>query len=164
MFPLPYNLIFSRKVYIAGGISGVALLAALVLIYQVDTQALVKTLSGASPRSSPGKVYLGAPAAAAVPVVAKAPVREMNIANNGLVLLRGATVTANSGGTLRVGMTWGAAEFTWKVETDSGTQFMTKSGEKLTVEDISVGDVITVTGTLKGSGSEPFVVADYVRI
>lgn len=163
MFPLPYNLIFSRKVYIAASVSGVAVLAALVLLYQIDTQALVKTLSGTSPRPSAGKVYLGAPAAAAVPATVKKPIREMNIANNGLVLLRGATVTAISRGTLRVGMTWGEADFTWKIETDSGTQFMTLTGEKQNIEDIVVGDTITITGKLKSSGSEPVIEADYVR-
>lgn len=163
MFPLPYNLIFSRKMYIAASVSGLTVLAALVLLYQIDTQALVKSLSGTSPRPSAGKVYLGAPAAAAVPAVAKKPVHEVNIANNGLVLLRGATVIENSGGTLRVGMTWGAGEFTWKVETDSGTQFMTPTGEKQRIKDIAVGDIVTVTGTLKSVRSEPVIVADYVR-
>lgn len=162
MFPLPYNIIFSRKLFVAMSISVVSVVLAGTLLYQVSAQGLTQRIGAALPRSTANKVYLGAPAAGTLTEPKKAPFLEMHIANNGLALLRGATVLSISGGTLRVGMTWGSADFAWKITTDSGTKFLTTNGKE-TIDDIAVGDIVTVTGILKSSGTEPVIEADYVR-
>ena len=90
------------------------------------------------------------------------PMREIHIANNGLMLLRGATVVSNSFGVIRVSMKWGFADFTWQIHTAPGTKFFTSKGEKETVEDIAAGDTVTVTGMLTGNGEEPTIVAEFV--
>ena len=147
-----------RKVLIA---TIIAVTTAVLLFLYFSALFSVRTAS-AAPQVSSDTVYLGTPAAA-VPANAKAPVQEVHIANNGLLLLRNATVLSNARGTLRVGMTLGSLNFTWIVETDSGTEFLIGTGEKETAGDIKVGDTVTVTGTLKNSGAEPVVEADYIR-
>ena len=118
----------------------------------------------AAPQLASDKVYLGTPVAGAVvSVTEKTPMLEMHIANNGLVLLRGARVISNSRGTIRVALAWGSGDFAWKVETDSGTEFLTTEGAKLSLGDIDIGDIVTVTGTLKSSGAEPVLEANYIR-
>ena len=91
------------------------------------------------------------------------PVREVHIANNGLTLLRGARVLSVSGSTVVVGMTWGASEFTWAVQTNYGTKFFNEQGEKDSLANIHVGDIVTVTGKISQGGVKPFVSADIVR-
>src|ERR1700721_1056186 len=74
---------------------------------------------------------------------------EMHIANNGLVLLRGAQVTSVSGDTIQVEMIWNSVQFTWTVQTDSNTQFFAPTGERETSSSVQTGSVITVTGMLE---------------
>lgn len=115
--------------------------------------------------ASPGTALLSAGAAATgtpKPSIA-APMLEIHIANNGLVLLRDARVTAISGGIIRVAMVWGSTDLTWTIRTDSGTKFMTSEGEPGARADIERGDSITVTGMLAGSGTEPVIDAHTLR-
>lgn len=88
---------------------------------------------------------------------------EVHIANNGLTLLRGARVLSISGTTIRVGMAWQSSTFTWTLETNYNTRFVAQSGEKATLADITTGDVVMVTGTLRAGGSEPAIDTDYLR-
>lgn len=88
---------------------------------------------------------------------------EVHIANNGLMLLRGARVLSISGSTIHVGMSWGSSDFTWAVETNYNTTFLTSKGEKEALGNVGVGDTVTVTGQLSGSGTEPTIDADVVR-
>lgn len=168
MFPL-HIFMFSRRIFIGAAISIVSLLFAGLLLYQVNAQSLPRgDDAGAAGGASSGTVYLStsgqADAEAETTSAQKAPMREVHIANNGLVLLRGATVISNSRGTIRVGMAWGPADFTWTIETENlNTEFLTSKGVKATIGDIKAGDTITVTGMLKSSGTEPVVTADYIR-
>ena len=158
MLPL-YSLTFVRKIFIAAAVS----IVLAFLVYLSTAQALSTRAVSASPQVSSDKVYLGVPTAAAPVVSEEAPMREVHIANSGLTLLRGATVISISRDSIRVALAWGSANFTWTVETGYNTKFLTSKGAKETIEDIRVGDVITVTGTLKSSGAEPVVEADFVR-
>ena len=117
---LPIFALPNKKILLAAVASGASLVLVGAFLYFGNTEAFAKGIGGTLPQSSGDKVYLAAPAAAAIPLEGKVAMREMHIANNGLMLLRGATVLSNSRGTLRVGMTWGAADFTWMVQTDSG--------------------------------------------
>ncbi len=166
MLPLHLpTLIFSRRIFIAAAISTSALFLAGLFLYTANAQSFIRenSLSAAGSVSS-GTVYLSASGQpAAVTSTKKAPMLEVHIANNGLMLLRGATVISNSRGTIRVGMVWGSADFTWTVTTDFGTKYLTSKGEKETLEDIKVGDIVTITGMLIESGAEPTINAEHVR-
>ena len=157
---------FSRRIFIGATVSVVSLVLAVVLFYKVYAQTLPAEDSASSVESVPlGTVYLSdsGQTAARVAPTEEATMREVHIANNGLMLLRGATVISNVRGTIRVSMEWGSADFTWEVKTDSDTRFVTSKGEKGTLADIQTGNSITVTGQLTGSGAEPTIEANFVR-
>lgn len=162
MIPLSFD---SQKILIVTGVSGALLLFATTLFYQAYAAPLIGHL-GSSGVASPknGKVYLSAEAAAVASTTPqKAPMLEVHIANNGLVLLRGAHVLSISGSTIHVGMAWDSSSFTWQVETNYNTKILNSKGEKQTLADIESGDTVTVTGMLVGGGGEPTVDATFVR-
>src|SRR3989344_7937955 len=79
----------------------IALAAMFVAFLYFSEISSVRAVS-AAPQLASDKVYLGTPVAGAVvSVTEKTPMLEMHIANNGLVLLRGARVISNSRGTIR---------------------------------------------------------------
>lgn len=91
------------------------------------------------------------------------PVQEVHIANNGLMLLRGARVVSKYGSTVRVAMKWGTAEFTWSIWTDSSTNVFAADGQKETLKEVQTGDIVTITGQLLAGGTEPKVLAQFIR-
>jgi hypothetical protein len=105
----------------------------------------------------------GDPAPSAQGAAATTPSSEVHIANNGLVLLRGAQVRSIIGNVMRVELVWQSGSIAWTVSTAYSTQFYSATGEKQTLADIQVGDVISVTGALSGSGGLNAVAATYVR-
>lgn len=113
-------------------------------------------------QSDAGMVYLAPRAAAGVAEV-REPVHEVNIANTGLIVLRGARVLSISGTAIRVGMTWGSAELSWAVRTERSTRFFDSEGEQEALDDVQIGDIIMVTGTLDTGGAEPSIRADFVK-
>jgi hypothetical protein len=115
--------------------------------------------------STPGvPTYVASAASTTAPL-------EVHIANNGLVLLRNAQVIAINGDTLTVSTAWGSTNFRWLVRTNSstyethhfGTDFLTRDGQTLSIQDIAVGDVVIVTGMLDSTTQEPTLNADVVR-
>ncbi|MDO8514433.1 MAG: hypothetical protein Q7S50_02735 [bacterium] len=148
----------TRRVFIGALIA----IATVFIAFLYVSEVFSVRVAAAAPQFTAGKVYLGTPAVANAATL-KPQMLEMHIANNGLMLLRGATVISNARGTLRVGMTWGSADFIWTITTDSGTKFLTSKGVGQAIGDIAVGDTVTVTGMLKSSGPESVVAADYVR-
>jgi hypothetical protein len=119
-------------------------------------RASAAVVSTAVPQSAPL-------AHAAVPVGVKPQTQEMHIANNGLVLLRGATVESNENGVLRITMSWGGADFTWSLDTDAKTEYYRSNGELGTLADIQPGQVVTVTGMLTKGGALSTVQAEYIH-
>jgi len=97
--------------------------------------------------------------------------KEIHIANDGLVLLRGARVMSVSGTALTLGMSWGSSTFTWVVNTaassygahDYGTRIIDQSGNKIDLQTIPVGGFVTVTGMFDSNASVPTLNADTVR-
>lgn len=155
----------TRGAFIATAILFISLIAFGIFQIQARAQSVAAANASAARPASSGTVYSLA-AGKVVPEVVpvkEAPIREVHIANTGLMLLRGATVISNSNGVIRVGMEWGSADFTWTLNTDSSTKYLTARGQKQAVEDIAVGDFVTVTGMLAKSGAEPKIDADYVR-
>lgn len=165
MIPLRIEV---QKIFVVAVVSVAILLFSSVFLYQAYAQLLTDHFGSPSDgvTSRNGAVYLSAHAAEAASlsaVPAKPVMLEVHIANNGLVLLRGARVISISYSTIRVGMAWGASSFTWRLDTDSNTRFLTPRGEKATFADIQVGDTLTVTGLLTKSGTEPTIDAETVR-
>ena len=157
----------NRTLLIAASISKAVVAFTGLFFYQARAEFATSRPSGSAVMDpSSGKVYLGAEAAAAassVPKTKHAPILEMHIANNGLVLLEGAQVTSVSGSRLRVDMEWGAETFTWVVKTNSKTKFFASNGERAALADVRTGDTLTVTGTLTEGGTEPTIDAEFVR-
>ena len=158
MIPLP---IFSQKALGISVAAGAAAFLGAILLYQMNAQPLSAPAANAEAKA--GTTYLTSEGAAAGAAQSAEVMREVHIANNGLMLLRGARVTSVSGNTIRVTLSWGSSDFTWVLLTDSGTTFLTASGEKQALSDIRVGDIVTATGTLNESGSSSVISADFVR-
>jgi hypothetical protein len=133
-----------------------------VLFYQNTAQS-VMARAGTTSISDHPMVYLGGHGAVAATSTQSIPTHEMNIANNGLVLLRGAHVDSISGSELHVSMSWGGSNFSWKIETNANTKFLTSIGQNATLADIQDGDFLTITGKLAGSGSDPTIQAEFVH-
>ncbi|HEY4509011.1 MAG TPA: hypothetical protein VJC13_01860 [Candidatus Paceibacterota bacterium] len=99
-------------------------------------------------------------------------VLEVHIANNGMVYLQGARVLAVSGTTVLVSTSWNHMEFKWTIQTNAsnygkrhfGTSFLDSKGKSGTLNDIRVGDFISINGLLDMNSSEVVVKADVVRI
>jgi hypothetical protein len=135
-----------------------------LFLYQAHAQSLANFSIATTANTSSRVVYLSpqgkeSAAAAAVPIMG-----EMHIANNGLVLLRGAEVISLANDTMQVKMTWNSAQFTWTVRTNANTKFFTSTGKKEPSPDIQVGDSITVTGMLAASSAQPTLDAEYIDI
>ena len=96
-------------------------------------------------------------------VAQRPPQLEIHVANNGLVLLRGALVTAVSGTTLTLEGAWGKAQFVWEVQTDTQTKFFRTNGSVGALTDIHVGDTVMATGNIDSSESHPTIRALYIR-
>lgn len=100
------------------------------------------------------------------------PSLEVHIANNGLVLLRSATVVSVNGTGLVLSTNWGSSVFIWTVTTNPesygahnyGTRFIDSNGNQTPFESVRPGGLVTVTGMLDTSAKEPTVAADMVRV
>ncbi|HWH16096.1 MAG TPA: hypothetical protein VNU25_00690 [Candidatus Paceibacterota bacterium] len=88
---------------------------------------------------------------------------EVSIADSGRVIVRGAEVASVSDGVIRAETTWGATALTWYVETDADTSFVTKAGSGSELEDIAVGQYVSFSGMIDGSGTALTVDADAVK-
>ena len=161
MIPLP---IFSQRIFVIAAISATSAVLAGLFFYQVGAQPLSRVF-GYGAASSGNTVYLSGDtaAAAAASSTEESSTFEVHIANNGLTLLRGARVLSVSGSTIRVGMSWGSSDFSWKVQTTGNTKFFGPKGEKETSNDIHIGEVVTITGMIERGGAEPLINAQFVR-
>ena len=100
------------------------------------------------------------------------PVQEVHIANNGMVYLQGARVQSVSGTTIVVSTSWNNVNLSWIINTNGsyygarhfGTSVLDSKGNQLTVTDVSVGNIITVSGVLDVDSTLLTVKADVVRI
>lgn len=88
---------------------------------------------------------------------------EVSIADSGRVIVRGAEVTAVSDNTIRAETEWGATSLQWTINTDAGTDFVTKHGSGSDLDDIAVGQYVSFSGVIDGSGSALTVDADAVK-
>ncbi len=165
-FMIPIQLL-STRIITVGVISIASVFLTGLFLYQVQAQPLITAFNnGGAVTSSKNKIYLSGQAAAGAALASttkSAPVLEIHIANNGIILLRGARIVSITGGALQVDMAWGAADFTWLLNTNTNTKFIASNGEKETLADLQTGSTVTVTGQLVGSGGEPTIDAEFVR-
>ncbi len=93
----------------------------------------------------------------------KTIVHDMTIANDGLVLLRGARVVSMSESIMTVAVNYGATAFTWILDTGPDTKYPLTDGSYGSFDSVQVGDDIIATGKLIGTGSEPRIEAQFIR-
>ena len=156
----------SRRIFIIAAASIASLLWFGVSLYLADAQSSVRDSDESATREvSSGTMYLygkkTAKPAASLPQ--KKPTLEIHVANNGLALLRGARVVSLSGDTIRVITAWNSVYFTWEIQTRLFTKFITSEGQKETLADVRVGDIVTITGNLVKGGAEPIIDAEFAR-
>jgi len=125
-----------------------------------NTSSFSSPISSNSPTSQNG-----------LKAVAKIPTKGMNIANNGLIMLRGGQITEIKGTTLKIKLAFEANSFTWIVETnartfetrDFGTKFLNHEGQKISIKNFSIGDYVSISGILTESKEGATLLADDVR-
>ncbi len=96
---------------------------------------------------------------------------ELHIANNGMTYIQGARVVSISGVTITLAMAWNNVTLEWAVHTDEsyagkrhfGTRFLDHAGKYISISDIHVGDIVTVSGDLDTHVNGLAVKADTVR-
>lgn len=87
---------------------------------------------------------------------------ELHIASNGLVLLRGAKVETVEADHIDVAVQWQSLAVVWRVRTKNA-QVLGSDGEK-TDAPLSIGQYVTVTGTLSRETEQPTIEGKYVRM
>lgn len=87
----------------------------------------------------------------------------VSIGDDGRALVRGAEVTAVSGGTLTAKTSWGSSALTWTVRTDGDTDFVRKNGSGTALGDIATGDIVSFSGMLDEDANAFTVDADAVK-
>lgn len=75
----------------------------------------------------------------------------VTIAADGSTLVRGATVTAVSDASITAETSFGSADLSWTVETDSDTEYVGAKGASHARADIATGDSISFSGMLTGA-------------
>ncbi|MEK7514661.1 MAG: hypothetical protein AAB587_02455 [Patescibacteria group bacterium] len=88
---------------------------------------------------------------------------EIQINDNGRVLVRGAKVTGISGTTINGSTAFGSTTVVWTVKTDDSTNFVNKGGKNFGLGDISVGDIMSFSGKLDLTASSLTVNAKQVK-
>ena len=86
------------------------------------------------------------------------PAVSINFGENGRVAVSGAKVTSVSGGTINATTGFGSVNFTWSVATDGSTKFTRRPGGISSISEISVGDVISFSGSLNTAVASPLTV------
>lgn len=146
-----------------GPIAAVALLVGAVFLggvylYELRGPAMPLTFE------APTGTTVAHAASVAVTSTSAAPIREMHIANNGLVLLRGGVITQITDRTIRLSIEWGGIDFQWDVLTDMNTSFFSKDGNKQTLAALHPGEYLSsVTGQLVAGAAGPTIDAAFVR-
>lgn len=82
--------------------------------------------------------------------------------NDGTVVLRGAKVTAVSPTSISATETLGTTTLTWTATLTGSTKLEARSGSTIGTNDILVGDIVTIRGTLQ-SGNTYALTATLVR-
>lgn len=155
-----------QLVFVVAAVSALTLLWVGLYLYQAQAQFSVnKSNVSETGVISKGSINhaTGTARAATVSGPKKIPLLEIHVANDGIILLRDAKVISVSEDTFHVLMTWNSVEFFWEIQTKFFTKVMTAKGEQMTLANIKVGDIVTITGELIAGGPEPIIAAQFVR-
>lgn len=168
-----------QQVFYAGSRSGIfaALMLSITLTFLISTivQLYKDTSATALPdipkageeiiMSDKVIVATSVPVQSGEPVAVKSgPMRELHVANNGAVHLRGARITAISASSIKVSSGWGAMDFSWEVVTGIGTHYINAKGEAIKRSSLKVGNIVAVTGVLDESALSASVRGQYIRL
>jgi tartrate dehydratase beta subunit/fumarate hydratase class I family protein len=88
--------------------------------------------------------------------------KNVDINKNGEVVLRGGVVTSISGNMIVVSTTLGSSVLTWTGNFDSSTKLESKNGKAIDLSQITVGDTVTIKGTMN-SGSALSIKVSLIR-
>lgn len=88
---------------------------------------------------------------------------EININDNGRVLVRGAKVTAVSADTISATTAFGSTTVLWTVKISSSTELITKGKGKVALSAVAVGDFVSFNGTLNAGATSLTVDAKVVK-
>ncbi len=147
---------------LAVSISLTFLIATIVQGYQ-DTSA--DTLPGIPKTGEVLRVTDRVVATTSAPVAVRShPMREVHVANNGAVYLRGARITAISSSSITVSSGWGSMDFSWDVVTGIGTRYINAKGEAIKRSSLKVGTIVAVTGVLDESAHSASMRGQYIRV
>ncbi|MDO8518467.1 MAG: hypothetical protein Q7S26_04235 [bacterium] len=147
----------------------VALIVGAGVVFAFGVSAFVGSLQHPSQNDSSifESLYkAGSAQAYATPVsgtLSPSQVLEMHVANNGSIYIKGAVVTAVSGGAVVASVTWGSATFPWRIQSSYLTSVAQHDGKKIALADLAVGDRIIITGTINSNATEPTIDAQSIR-
>lgn len=135
-----------------------AVFAAIVLLtglamFKIQNPTVLK-----SSASSKSQIVVPSASPTAVPTMLG-----VNIANNGSVFIRGASVKSVSDNQILASVSWGSTVFSWVIQTTPTTKFLNHAGQKITISDIKVGDIVNVTGKLLSNENQFTINAEFIR-
>jgi hypothetical protein len=101
----------------------------------------------------------------------KTPILEVHIANNGMVYLQGARIEAINDKVIIVSTSWNDTKLNWTIYTNEsyfeshhfGTDFLDSKGAHITINEMRVGDIVSVNGTLNPGSGDIGIKASVVR-
>ena len=156
----------SRKMLL---LAGGAIVSVSILTFSYLNQPYVQAVNAPvrGIGGSAASAGLSSSVASGTTSAARAAVQEINVANDGLVYLENVRVDSISGTVLTVGIAWGRAIFPWVIDTQGGkggTRYIRANGDNTgSINDLHVGDTISITGMLDTTMAQPTIDAQYVR-
>ena len=96
---------------------------------------------------------------------------EVHIASTGMIFIQNAKVVSIDETNIMVSTSWNSLNLIWKIQTNElyygkrhfGTSFLDSKGKILSINDIKIGNSITISGDLDTNSIEPIVKADVIR-
>ncbi len=90
-------------------------------------------------------------------------VAEMHVTKDGQVSVEGAKIIQFAGSTIYASTKWNDITVRWTIKTNPNTTFFRRFGEKTSIEELSLGDYLTVEGRMDGGSESIIVTASKVR-
>ncbi len=157
----------SRKVLLFAAVSSVAIAAFALVYWQQPYLHAFNSFNHGVAAAGGSMMSASAASASTSAAAGTKAMLEMDIANDGLVYLASARIESFAGDSFTVGIAWGSTTFTWTVDTTSGkggTQFIQPGGNNSgTINDLTIGDAVDITGMLDPGASSPTIDAQFVR-
>ncbi|MEK7538343.1 MAG: hypothetical protein AAB552_00735 [Patescibacteria group bacterium] len=88
---------------------------------------------------------------------------EIHVTQDGKASISGAKLMQEVGSTFFARLYWGDAFIRFTIKTNSGTQFLRATGEKTTIAEMSVGDIVDAVGELEPGSNTLNLVASSVK-